>query len=95
MRNKLILKDTRKKYNTNLGSINEELCTSRNKSTGYRGVYKLINGKYQARININKKEVILINTNNLYEAIAIRKRAEYMFYKPIVSNAIKNGDFRE
>ena len=94
MRNKLIQKDTRKKYNTILGSINEELCTSRNKSTGHRGVYRLVNGKYQARINIDGKEVTLINTWSLYEAISVRKNAERKYYHPLVSKAIKNGDFK-
>ena len=94
MRNKL-KNLTRKKYLTNLGTINEEMATSRNKSTGYRGVYRLRGGTYQARINIDRKEVILINTNSLYEAIKARTDAENKYYKPIVSKAIQNGDFKE
>lgn len=94
MRNKLNCK-TRKKYQTNLGTIIEDQASSRNKSTGYRGVYRLRGGTYQARININKKEVTLINTHSLYEAIRVRKKAENSYYKPLVSLAILKGDFKK
>ena len=92
MRNKKNIR-TRNKYNTTLG----EIAVSRphsNSSTGVKGVYRVWNSDYyQARISINKQEIILINTKDFNEAVRVRKEAEEEYYKSIIDEAIKNGDF--
>ena len=90
MRNKT--KGTFKKYGTWLGLIAELNPTARS-STGIRGVYRMWDGSYQARINVDKKEIILICTKDLDKAIKARKEGEEKYYKPIIDLAKENGDF--
>ncbi len=92
MRNKKNI-PTRNKYNTTLGEIAVSRPRS-NSSTGIKGVYRVWNRNYyQARISINKQEIILISTKDFNEAVRVRKEAEEEYYKPIIDEAIKNGDF--
>ena len=84
---------TRKKYKTNLGQIADSTPTSRS-STGVKGVYKIwYRNKYQARIQVNGKEIILITTYDFDEACEVRKEAEEKYYQSIVDKAKENGDF--
>jgi len=93
MVNLVINADTKRKYGTALGTIADSKPTSRS-STGVRGVYKVwYKDLYQARIQINGKEIILITTPDFEEAVNVRKEAEETYYKPIVDRAINNGDF--
>lgn len=54
--------------------------TPRSNKTGHKGIYKTANGKFQARIHINKKTVYL-GVYEIYEdAVRVREAAEIEYY---------------
>lgn len=92
MENNNVYQNLYEKYGTNLSAISKKEATPRS-STGVRGVYRMWDGSYQARIQMNRKEVILLCTKVFEDAVKARKDAEKEIYDPIVELAIKNGDF--
>lgn len=57
--------------------------TIKSNSTGFRGI-TIVNDKYRARIQINRKSKHLGYFNTLEEAIKARKEAEEKYFKPIL-----------
>ena len=59
-------------------------CTN---TSGYKGVKKRENGKWQAIIGINGKTISLGTYSNLEDAIEARKRGEEYYFKPLFERA--------
>ena len=57
--------------------------TIKSNTSGFRGI-TIVNGKYRARIQINKKSKHLGYFNTLDEAIQTRKEAEEKYFKPVL-----------
>lgn len=53
-------------------------------NTGIVGVSKLKNGKYRARIKVQGKDIRLIDTYDLEEAIKVREEAVKKYHAPLV-----------
>lgn len=78
-------KESQKKYRykgTMITSLNQKI--SKNNSTGYKGVSKLKNGEYRAYIYFKGKQKHLGLFNTLEEAYAARKKAEDIYFKPLI-----------
>lgn len=54
---------------------------SKNSSTGYLGISLTAQGKYRARIMVNRKEIRLGNYSRIEDAIKARKQAEKKYFK--------------
>jgi hypothetical protein len=54
---------------------------SKSNQTGYLGISKTAQGKYRARIMVNRKEIRLGHYDNLEDAIRARKEAEKLYFK--------------
>lgn len=55
-----------------------------NSKTGYKGVSKIKDGKYIARIKFRGKNIHLGTYDDIEEAKKARKKAEEMYFKPIL-----------
>jgi len=54
---------------------------SKNSNTGYLGISLTPQGKYRARIMVNRKEIRLGNYSKIEDAIKARKQAEKKYFK--------------
>lgn len=53
---------------------------SKNNNTGYLGISLTAQGKYRARITVNRKEIRLGNYEKIEDAINARKKAEKIYF---------------
>lgn len=74
---------------TNIYSLKQK--TSKNSTTGHKGVSRLKSGKYRAYINVSGKQIHLGSFDIIDEAIEARKEAEKTYYKPIIEKHKKKN----
>lgn len=62
---------------------------SKNNKTGYLGISTTPQGKYRARIMVNRKEIRLGNYDKIEDAIKARKQAEIKYFGQFAPTKIK------
>lgn len=62
----------------------------KNNKTGFIGISIAYNGKYRARIMVDRKEIALGHYTNIEDAIAAREKAEKLYFKEFAPSISRN-----